>query len=262
MKFYKMFRVELSRLLDVKNLFFTLILSFLLIVMSLVSYSKAHTFQFADVYQVLTTFLNGGYYIELLLLPIGYFVVIQLYKDVENKFAFFLTVRANKFAYSLTKYIVGFLYAFFMFELVYNVTLLIGMSVLPAFHAEYYSSGHEMYEDLLLKTPFLYFELRILYASLVMSFFVCFGMLITIVFQNEYVAALSPFLAYILGELLQFVSKIFPDHTYFPFIVKGAIRTSSSLGQSIAYILFFHGTCLIVVWIFYHILLKRRCYGK
>lgn len=262
MKFYKMFRVELLRLFEAKKICFTLIVSLFILFISLTGYFRDFSIQSADVYQILSTLFGGGYYIELLLLPIGYFIVMELHQDVKDKFAFFLTARACKLSYALAKYIAGFVYAFFMFEAVYNLTLLVGMITLPDFHANYYALGQEQYEDLLFKIPFLYFELRILYVSLVMSFYICLGMLMTILFQNEYVAALSPFLARILVEKLQLVSYAFSEHTYFPFIVEGAVRTSSSLVKSIAYIVLFHVSCLIVVWLPYYILLKRRCYGK
>ena len=77
MKFYRMFRVELLRLFEVKKICFTLSVSLFILYISLTGYFKNFSIQFADVYQVLSTLFGGDYYIELLLLPVGYFIVMD-----------------------------------------------------------------------------------------------------------------------------------------------------------------------------------------
>lgn len=261
MKFLKMLRLEMRRLFTFKNIGITLFFSFFILCMCILSFVREVGIEKNYFYNMFQTMFNGGFFFELFLIPIGYFVVSNLYIDVSEKVTYFLVSRSNLFSYVSSKFISGILYSFVMFELVFNLFVFWGMKIMPIVDFDYFSGGTDLYEDLLRRSPLAYFEMRILFVCLIMSLFVGAGMLITLLFENSYVAVLSPFLAYIIINKLELIFHI-PDQVNFDAIISGFLRVRTSLGHSMGYIVLFHFSCLFLIGIVFNRLLRRKCYDE
>ena len=262
MKLWKMSKAEIKRLFSVTNIISTLCFSLLIIIICVVTFIKDYS-SITDLnfYYMFAQILYGGYFIELLFIPFGYFVTTNVCTDVTGKVYRLFIARTDTYSYIIAKYIIGVIYSFIMAMVVFNIFAAVGISILPATDGSYYSGGTDIYEDLLRSHCFLYFEMRILFVSLVTGFFVAVGMLLSTVIHNQYVAALSPYLAYTIITRLQLIFRM-PEQVQFSSIFSGFLRTWASVGWSIAYIILFHMLCLLFMGIVYTCILKRRCCGE
>ena len=196
MKLWKMSRTETKRLFSITNITSTLCVSLLIITVCTVTYIRQHGTIDLWFYNMFHEIFCGGYFVELLFIPLGYFVTTNVCTDVTEKVFRLFIARADTYSYIIAKYMIGILFSFVMSMIVLNFFAAVGMSVIPVADEGYYSGGADVYEDLLKRNTFLYFEMRILFASLITSVFAAIGMIFSAVIQNQYVSALSPYLAY------------------------------------------------------------------
>ncbi len=261
MKLWKMGRTEIKRLFSFTNIISTLCFSILIIIICVVTYIKQNGLIDLNFYYMFNHILYGGYFIELLFIPLGYLVTTNVCIDMTEKVFRLFIARTSTYSYIIAKYIIGIIYSFVMTMLVMNIFVAIGMTIMPVVDESYYSGGADVYEDLLRFHGILYFEMRILFVSLVTSFFVAIGMILSAVIHNQYVSALSPYLAYIITTKLQLILRM-PEQTQFSSILSGFTRTSASVGGSVVYIILFHMSCLLIIGFVYIRVMKRRCCGE
>lgn len=261
MKLWKMSRTETKRLFSITNITSTLCVSLLIITVCTVTYIRQHGTIDLWFYNMFHEIFCGGYFVELLFIPLGYFVTTNVCTDVTEKVFRLFIARADTYSYIIAKYMIGILFSFVMSMIVLNFFAAVGMSVIPVTDEGYYSGGADVYEDLLKRNTFLYFEMRILFASLITSVFAAIGMIFSAVIQNQYVSALSPYLAYTMITRLQLILGM-PERVDFSSIYSGFLRTSSSVGWSVAYIVLFCVLCLVLTGFFYVCVMKRRCSGE
>lgn len=261
MSLYKMCKTEVKRICSVTNLMSTFCFSILVLLMCLLTYAKENGFFDNYFYYLFKEIYNGGYFSELLFIPIGYYVTVNVCMDITEKIYCYYIARTNINSYILSKFIVGVIYSFVMVMIVMNICILLGMNILPVVDNSYYSDGVDIYEDILKTNVLFYFELRILFISMVTSLFVAIGMVLSAVINNVYVAAVSPFLAYILITKLQLILRM-PECVQFSGIISGFVRTSSSLGWAFSYHVLFYISCLLLVGIIYYCVMKKRCYHE
>ena len=262
MKLWKMSRTEIKRLFSVTNIISTLCFSLLIIIICVVTFIKQYD-SIIDInfYYMFTQILYGGYFIELLFIPFGYFVTTNVCTDVTEKVFRLFIARTGTYSYIIAKYLIGVIYSFIMAMLVFNIFAAVGISILPAADKNFYSGGADVYEDLLRSHCFLYFEMRIIFVSLVTAFFTAVGMLLSTVIHKLYVSALSPYLSYTIITRLQLIFGM-PEQVQFSSIYSGFLRTQTSIGWSISYIILFHMICLLFMGIAYTYVMKRRCCGE
>lgn len=261
MKLLKMGRAELKRLFSVTNIIGTLCLSFLIIAICVATYIKQHGTTDLWFYNMFIDIFYGGYFIELLFIPLGYFVTTNVCTDVTEKVFRLFIARANTYSYIIAKYIVGIIFSFAMSMLVLNIFAVLGISIIPITDEGYYSGGADVYEDLIRTHNILYFEMRILFVSLVTCIFVAVGMIFSALINNQYVSALSPYLAYTIITRLQLIFGM-PEKVDFSSIYSGFLRTSDSVGWSVAYITLFCVLCLVFTGFIYICVMRRRCCGE
>lgn len=261
MKLWKMGRTEIKRLFCVTNIISTLCFSILIIVICVATFIKQNGFNDLNFYYMFTHILYGGYFIELLFIPLGYSVTTNISTDVSEKVFRLFIARTSTYSYIIAKYIIGIIYSFIMTVFVLNIFVAVGTTMMPVVDKSYYSGGADVYEDLLRVNNVLYFELRILFASLVTSLFVAVGMILSTVIHNQYVSALSPYLAYIIITKLQLILRM-PEQIQFSSIFSGFTRASSSVGRSVVSIILFHVSCLFAIGFVYTGVMKRRCSGE
>lgn len=261
MNIRKMSRTEIKRLLEPGDIMRTFCLSVILLIMCAATYIKQRGISDQHFYYVFMEIFNGGYFAELLFIPIGYFVTTNVCVDVTEKAYRFYVVRADIHSYILCKYIIGILYTFLMTMAVLNVFVMLGIHTMPVLREEYSDAIVDVYKDLLLDQPIMYFELRILFVSLVTCIFVATGMAVSVFIHNLYVAALSPFLSYIIISRLQLILRT-PTSIWFEGILSGGVRNAPSVGGAVGYILSYVLACLLLVgWVYYDVW-KRSCYGE
>lgn len=261
MKLWKMGRTEIKRLFSAANITGTLCLSLLILTLCTVTYIKQNGTTDLRFYNMFSGIFYGGYFIELLFIPLGYYVTTNVCTDVTEKVFRLFIARADTYSYIIAKYIIGILFSFVMSMLVLNLFAAVGMSVIPVADEGYYSGGADVYEDLLKINAFLYFEMRILSISLITSIFAAIGMIFSAVIHNQYVSALSPYLAYTMITKLQLILRM-PERVDFSSIYSGFLRTSASVGCSVAYIILFCALCLVLIGFLYVYVMKRSCSGE
>lgn len=261
MKLCKMCRAEMKRMFSISNVLITLGLSLLIIVMAVTTYAREYGLTNEYFYHLYKELFCGGYFCELLFISIGYFVTTNVCMDIIGKGYYMFMARTNIHSYILSKYIIGVVYSFVMTVVILNIFVFWGTHAMSAVNSSYYSGGADVYEDLLRNNVLGYFELQILFVSLVTSLFVAVGMVLSVLISNLYVAALSPFLTYITVTKLQLIFRM-PECTQFEGIIAGFIRTSSTVKGSVCYILMFYISCLLLVGYVYYSVMKRRCLGE
>ncbi len=261
MKLWNMSKTEVRRLFGVTNIISTLFFSALIMTIGVATYVRQNGWEGINYYYMFSHMFYGGYFFELLFIPLGYIVTTNVCIDVTEKVSSLFITRTSTYSYIIAKYIIGIIYSFFMTILVLNVFVAVGRGIMPALDESYYSGGTDVYEDLLKFHDVLYYEMRILFVSFVISFFVAVGMVLSVVIHNQYVSAFSPYLAYIIITKLQLILRT-PEQMRFSSIWSGITRTSSSVGQSIVYIILFYLLCLFFVGFVYAGVMKRRCCGE
>ena len=261
MKLWNMSRTEVRRLFGVANNISTLFFSALIMTIGVVTYIRQNGWGDINFYYMFYHMFYGGYFFELLFIPLGYIVTTNVCIDVTEKVSRLFITRASTYSYIIAKFIIGIFYSFFMTILVLNVFVAVGRGIIPAIDKSYYSGGTDAYEDLLKFHDIMYYEMRILFVGFVISFFVAVGMVLSVLIHNQYVSALSPYLSYIIITKLQLILRI-PEHVQFSSIWSGITRTSSSIGQSIGYIILFYLSCLLFVGFVFTCVMKGRCCGE
>ncbi len=261
MKLWNMSRTEVRRLFGATNTISTLFFSALIMTIGVATYIRQNGWGDTNFYYMFSHMFYGGYFFELLFIPLGYIVTTNVCIDVTEKVSRLFITRASTYSYIIAKYIIGIVYSFLMTIFVLNVFVAIGRGIMPSIDESYYSGGTDAYEDLLKFHDILYYEMRILFVAFVISFFVAVGMVLSVLIHNQYVSALSPYLAYIIITKLQLILRM-PEYTLFSSIWSGITRTSSSVGQSIGYIILFDLSGLLFVGFVCAGVMKRRCCGE
>lgn len=108
---------------------------------------------------------QGEHFFQLLFVPVGYYIMYGICTDLKEKMSYFFVTRSNINAYIAAKFVVGILYAFVMFELIFNIFCICGTNIFKIVDYSDYSCGSDVYEDVLKINPYLYFELRIFIVS-------------------------------------------------------------------------------------------------
>ena len=201
MHFFDMCRTERRRLFNISICGKTILIAVCVLAMGVLTFINENpNIEMTDkyFYELFRLYFSRGTFFQLLFVPVGYYIMYGICTDLKEKMSYFFVTRSNINAYIAAKFVVGILYAFVMFELIFNIFCICGTNIFKIVDYSDYSCGSDVYEDVLKINPYLYFELRIFIASLIMSLFVGVGMFVTVFFGSRYIGALSAFLAYII----------------------------------------------------------------
>lgn len=252
-----MIRTELKRLAGPAELLRTFCLSVIVLLLCGATYIRQHAVSDLNIYDVFEGIFNGGYFTELLLIPIGYVVTTNVCADMVEKAYRFYVIRGSIRSFILCRYIIDIVFTFFMTEVVLHACFLPGISFLQPVAQDYVDFTADVYKDLLKLHPVLYYELRMLWISLITCVFIAVGMMVSAAIRNLYVAVLAPFLSYVLITRLQLIFRI-PTHLSYEMILSGFVRTHASVGKSAGWILLYMFINLLVLGlIFYGIMIRR-----
>lgn len=262
MYFLDMCRTERRRLFNISICGKTVLIAVCVLVMGVLTFIKQNpNLEDNYFYNLFFEYFTGGTFYELLFVSVGYYIMYGIYTDLKEKMSFFLVTRSNINAYIAAKFVVGILYAFLMFELIFNIFCICGTNIFKIVDYSYYSGGSDMYEDVLKISPYLYFELRIFIASLIMCLFVGAGMVVTAFFCSKYIGALSAFLAYIIIDKIELIFHVNGLFRY-EFIVAGLIKPYSSVIVSVGMIVGVFIASLFIVFVLYFKLFRRKLSGE
>lgn len=265
MHFFDMCRTERRRLFNISICGKTILIAVCVLAMGVLTFINENpNIEMTDkyFYELFRLYFSRGTFFQLLFVPVGYYIMYGICTDLKEKMSYFFVTRSNINAYIAAKFVVGILYAFVMFELIFNIFCICGTNIFKIVDYSDYSCGSDVYEDVLKINPYLYFELRIFIASLIMSLFVGVGMFVTVFFGSRYIGALSAFLAYIIivkvEVTLNSVNKLF----CYEIIVSGGTRPCSSAIASVGVIAGVTIASLFVVYILYYKLFRRKLSGE
>lgn len=264
MHFFDMCRTERRRLFNISICGRTVLIAVCVLAMGVLTFiNEDSNIKVVDnyFYSLFCKYFTRGTFYQLLLVPVGYYIMYGICTDLEEKMSFFFVTRSNINAYIAAKFVVGILYAFLMFELTFNIFCICGTNILKIVDYSYYSGGSDVYEDVLKINPYLYFELRIFIASLIMSLFVGVGMFVTVFFGNKYIGALSAFLSCIIINKVEVVFDV-NELFFYENIVEVGIRPFSSAIASVGAIAGVTIASLFVVYILYYNLFRRKLSGE
>lgn len=256
-----MFRGEMKRMFSLWYLSVSILLVFLIAVLGIMTGLQNSGYRDAAFYSLFEQISVGGFFLELIFIPVSYYVVTNLSMDLLQKSSFLYIVRADTGAYIFSKIAVGILFSVFVSEIALNLLMIIGVNVMPPVDTDWFTGGADVYEDLLRRNYLLYFELRILYISMAAGFFTAAGMLLTAVFPNKYVAATSSFLAAVISDKFQLIMNM-PPAANISHITGGFIRIRPSLLYSAAYVVLFLAAGMIIMSVIFIKIMKWRIYGE
>lgn len=256
-----MFREELRRMFTIKYLGESVIFMLLILALSVTAFFQQYGIQGSTLYTVFENITMGGFFLELIYIPASLFVVLNLSMDVRQKSYYLYSVRSGKGAYIIAKIVVGIAFSLLVTEISLNLMLGAGAVFLDIADKDYYSGGVDIYEDLLKSNPFLYFEMRVLFISFSSALFTGFGMIITAVIPDKYVAIASAYMSSILFQKIELIVRI-PESMDVSGIMGGFVRVSDSLLRSVTYILLFFVSGIAVTVYGFSKIMKRRCYSE
>ncbi len=258
MELFKMCKTEMKRLFSFRNVVVTIAISAVVMVMCVATFLKEKGLYETYFYNVFAEIFTGNFFGDLLFVSIGYFVTTNVCMDIIEKVYRYFMIRSNINAYIISKYIIGVMYSFLLSVVILNLFVFVGTKLLPVVDVTYYSGGVDRFEDLLKSNADQFFQMRILFTSLGISFFVAIGMTLSVLIKNYHVAALSPFLLYIVITKLQ---VMFPpsEDINFAFLMSGSVRTSPLLPNTICYIILFFSSCIFAAGILFFYVMRRRC---
>lgn len=252
----KMIRAEIRRLSGHAELLRTFLSSVVLLLLCAATYFRQHDVSDLNIYDVFEGIFNGGYFTELLMIPLGYVITTNVCMDMKEKVYRFYVARASVRTYIICRYVIDILFPFFMAEAVLQTCFLLGSSFVQPVPEEYMEFIADAYRDLLMLHPVLYYELRMLWISLVTCVFISVGMAVSAAIHNLYVSALSPFLSYVIITRLQLIAGI-PSCLSYEVILSGFARTHASAGKSVVWITLYIFISLLVLGLVFYIIMKR-----
>lgn len=261
MHFFKMCRTEFKRIFNIKVCITTLLISLCVLFMGVVTFIKENGNGDEYFYDIFSRYFLEGTFYQLLFIPVGYYIMYGICTDLKEKMSFFFVTRSNINSYISAKFIVGIIYAFTMFEIIFNLFCLVGINVFKIVDYTYYSGGSDLFEDILKMSPILYFEFRIFIISLFMSLFIGIGMLITTIFLNNYIGALSAFLAYIIIDKIELILNV-NKKFYYENIVSVGVRSNPSVIITFCTTVGFFLVSVLFVYILYYVFFRRKLSGE
>lgn len=252
----KMIQTEMKRLFYPVEFLRNYCFSVILLLLCAATYFRQHSVSDLSIYDVFEGIFNGGYFTELLMIPIGYVITTNICTDIREKVYRFYVVRASIDSYIICKYVVDILFTFFITEAVLHTCFLSGASFLQPMTQDYVDFIADVYKDLLKLHPLSYYELRMLWISLITSVFIAVGMTVSATIHNLYVAALAPFLSYIMITRLQLIIGI-PTQMSYEMILSGFVRTNAAVGKSVGWIFLYISMSLLAIGVFFYGVMKR-----
>lgn len=262
MKTYSgMFRGEIRRIFSLQYLSVSIISILLITLFGIITFFQSHGYEGVTFYVLFGQISVGGFFLELMFIPVSYYIVTNLSMDLLQKSSFLYIARSSTSAYIFSKTVAGILFSILVSEIALNVFMVIGISSMESADMNWFTSGADVYKDLLQKNYLLYFEVRILYISMVAGLFTVAGMLLTVMLPNKYVAATSSFLAAILFDKFQLIINM-PSELNISNIIGGFIRVSPSLLYSVSYVVLYLGGCILILSVIITKIMKWRIYGE
>ena len=257
-----MFREEAKRLFTIKYLLLTLFAIGLIIALAVFTYCQQYGTEFISFYSLQHTLLIGGCFFELIFIALSFFVTTNLCSDINHRGMFLFITRSSSSAYIAGKMIVGIIFSFVVIELALNFCYVVGTRIIDVFN-DYDATvfKYDSYGNLLSSNSILFIELKIALLSLSSAFYTGIALLITSVIPNKYVAAMAPYLSYILLDKLGLILKL-PRAVRVSSITNGYVRVSESLSQSVLYMILFFCSIIVVVFIAFYKVMKWRCYNE
>lgn len=259
--FSGMIRGEMKRLFSLQYLSVSILSVLLIVALGVLTSIQNSGHGDVTFYALFEQISIGGFFLELIFIPISYYVVTNLSMDLLQKSSFLYIVRSDTSAYIFSKIVVGIFFSIFISEMALNLLMFIGINSMIPVDMDWYTGGADVYEDLLKKSYVFYFELRILYISMAAGFFTAAGMLLTAMLPNKYVAATSSFLAVILLDKFQLIINT-PSKFNISNIIGGFVRIDSSLFCSAGYVVLYLGACMSIISVIYTKIMKWRIYGE
>lgn len=256
-----MIRGEIKRIFSPQYMGISIISVLFIVTLGVMTSFQSRGYEGATFYSLFEQISGGGFFLELIFIPLSYYIVTNLSMDLLQKISFMYIARSNTGAYVFAKTAVGILFPILIAETALNLWMIVGINSMAPVDTDWFTGGADVYEDLLRKNYLLYFELRILYISLAAGFFTAAGMLLTALLPNKCVAATSSFLTAIISDKLQLIFNM-PSELNISSITGGFVRSGPSLLHSAVFIILYLGICTLIISVVFIKIMKGRIYGE
>ena len=129
MHFFDMCRTERRRLFNISICGKTILIAVCVLAMGVLTFINENpNIEMTDkyFYELFRLYFSRGTFFQLLFVPVGYYIMYGICTDLKEKMSYFFVTRSNINAYIAAKFVVGILYAFVMFELIFNIFCICG----------------------------------------------------------------------------------------------------------------------------------------
>ncbi|MDO5517732.1 MAG: hypothetical protein Q4F66_09250 [Clostridium sp.] len=255
-----MIRTEIKRIYSLKYVVVSICMTVFILSMGAIMYSERYgKFTELQFYDMFTSIFIGGYFYELIFIPIGLFILINLCTDINQKMVYMLASRSGVGVYIRAKIIAAIVFSFMISFLSIGSFIVIFSSYMTMFYDA--PTYIDIYTKLLETNIVLYFIVRVYFISLATVLFTLIAMLITVLIPNSYVAAMSSFFSFVIIDKLILILGL-PNEVNITNIIAGLLNIGDSMSRTVVYVTFFFGTSIYIVSIVFYKMMKWRCYGE